>query len=61
MATRNGTITISIDEPNSSDPTIQTESFTYDDSEDMNGSCDITYVSSESEGGPVMRPSKPRF
>jgi hypothetical protein len=61
MATVNGTITITIDEPSASTPTVSTQAFTYDDEEDMTGVCDIEYLASTSSGGPVMRPSKPRF
>lgn len=60
MATRNGTITITIEEPDADNPTIVTETFTYDDEEDMTGTSDIVYLAG-SGGSGTMRPSKPRF
>ena len=61
MAIKHGTITISIEEPGAANPTVSVKSFTYDDEEDMIGSCEIVYLAAGSAGGPVMRPSKPRF
>jgi len=60
MAIRTATISATIEEPNGN---VVTESITLDYDDDDNFTwtdIDFDYLSSESAGGPVMRPRRPR-
>lgn len=58
MAT--GKVTISIDLPSATNPTVKEEPFEFEDEDSMTGTIDVDFTSAQ-DGGPVMRPSKPRF
>lgn len=60
MATKTATVKIEINEPNG-ETTTSTVSFEYENEGSMSFEIPVEYISEGSKGGPVMRPTKPRF
>jgi len=60
MATVTGKIIVTIDLPSATNPTVEERTFTFEDEDSVTGECDLVFVSA-ADGGPTMRPSKPRF
>ena len=58
MSTKTATVTVTIDEPSSTNPTSHSTTFTYESENSFDESCDIEYKNEE-DGGPIMRPKNP--
>jgi len=60
MSTKQATVTIEINEPNG-EVTKSSVSFEYENDESISFDIPVEYIAEGSKGGPVMRPTKPRF